>query len=44
MVQVHSPRFFLSYLNENLARLATILHDEGVVDEIPDPLPVLQIE
>jgi hypothetical protein len=24
--------------------LATMLHDEGVIDEIPDPLPVLQIE
>jgi hypothetical protein len=32
----------LPYLNENLARLAATLHDQGVIDEIPDPLPVLQ--
>ncbi len=33
----------LPYLNENLARLATILHDQGLLDQFPDPLPVLQI-
>jgi protein tyrosine/serine phosphatase len=32
----------LPYLNENLAKIATILHDRGLLDEIPDPLPVLQ--
>jgi protein tyrosine phosphatase (PTP) superfamily phosphohydrolase (DUF442 family) len=32
----------LPYLNENLGRLATILHEKGLLDEIPDPLPTLQ--
>jgi protein-tyrosine phosphatase len=32
----------LPYIDENLARLATILHDRGLLDEVPDPLPVLQ--
>jgi protein tyrosine phosphatase (PTP) superfamily phosphohydrolase (DUF442 family) len=32
----------LPYLNANLGRVATILHDQGLLDEIPDPLPVLQ--
>jgi len=33
----------LPYLNENLGRLATLLHDQGLLDQVPDPLPVLQI-
>jgi protein tyrosine/serine phosphatase len=33
----------LPYLNENLAPLATILHDRGILAEIPDPLPILQV-
>lgn len=32
----------LPYLNDNLGRLATILHEKGLLDEIPYPLPVLQ--
>ncbi len=32
----------LPYLNENLGRIATILHDKGFFDAVPDPLPVLQ--
>jgi protein tyrosine/serine phosphatase len=32
----------LPYLNENLVRVAAILHDQGLLDEIPCPLPVLQ--
>ena len=32
----------LPYLNENLAKIATILHDKGLLDAIPDPLPILQ--
>lgn len=32
----------LPYLNENLPRLAAILRDQGLFDEIPNPLPVLQ--
>ena len=32
----------LPYLNDNLGRLAAILHEKGVLDAIPDPLPVLQ--
>ncbi len=31
----------LPYLNDNLGRLATILHEKGLLDEIPSPLPVL---
>jgi protein tyrosine/serine phosphatase len=31
----------LPYLNENLGKIATILHNRGLLDEIPDPLPVL---
>jgi protein tyrosine/serine phosphatase len=31
----------LPYLNENLGKIATILHDRGLLDEIPNPLPVL---
>jgi protein tyrosine/serine phosphatase len=34
----------LPYLNENLARLATILREKGVIDGAPDPLPVLRTE
>jgi hypothetical protein len=41
VVRIHSPRFFLPYLNENLARLATILRENGIIDALPDPLPVL---
>jgi protein-tyrosine phosphatase len=32
----------LPYLNDNLGRLAAMLHEKGLLDEIPDPLPVLQ--
>ena len=32
----------LPYLNENLGKIATTLHNRGLLDEIPDPLPVLQ--
>ncbi len=31
----------LPYLNENLAPIATALHDHGLLHDIPDPLPVL---
>jgi protein tyrosine phosphatase (PTP) superfamily phosphohydrolase (DUF442 family) len=31
----------LPYLNENLGKIATILHDRGLLDAIPDPLPLL---
>jgi len=34
----------LPHLDDNLARLATTLHDQGVIDGIPDPLPVLQTQ
>ena len=34
----------LPYLNANLGRIATILHDQGLLDEIPAPLPVLQAQ
>jgi protein tyrosine/serine phosphatase len=37
----YNPKL-LPYINENLGRLATILHDKGILDKIPDPLPVLQ--
>jgi len=29
------------YINENLGRLAALLHERGLLEEIPDPLPVL---
>ncbi len=32
----------LPYLNDNLGRLATIFQEKGVLDVVPDPLPVLQ--
>ena len=32
----------LSYINQNLAEMAAMLHDKGIIDQIPDPLPVLQ--
>jgi protein tyrosine phosphatase (PTP) superfamily phosphohydrolase (DUF442 family) len=32
----------LSYLNRNLGRIATLLHDRQVINRIPDPLPTLQ--
>jgi protein tyrosine phosphatase (PTP) superfamily phosphohydrolase (DUF442 family) len=35
-----NPRL-LPYLNDNLAQVAAILHSEGLLDKIPDPLPVL---
>jgi len=31
----------LPYINENLPQLATILHEKGILDKVPDPLPVL---
>jgi len=35
-------RTLLSYINQNLAEMAAMLHDKGIIDQIPDPLPVLQ--
>lgn len=32
----------LPYLNANLGKIATILHDRGLLDAIPNPLPILQ--
>jgi protein tyrosine phosphatase (PTP) superfamily phosphohydrolase (DUF442 family) len=37
----HNPHL-LPYLNANLGRVATVLHDQGLLDEIPSPLPVLE--
>jgi len=34
----------LPYLNENLARLAATLSEKGVIDGVPNPLPVLRTE
>jgi protein tyrosine/serine phosphatase len=31
----------LKYLNQNLGEIATRLREQGVIEEIPDPLPVL---
>lgn len=33
----------LPYINANLAQIATALHDRGLLDEIPNPLPVLPV-
>jgi protein tyrosine/serine phosphatase len=33
----------LLYLNEHLGELAAILRDAGVIDEIPSPLPMLDV-
>lgn len=33
----------LEYVNENLGRLAVLLQEMGVIDSIPDPLPVLRV-
>jgi protein tyrosine phosphatase (PTP) superfamily phosphohydrolase (DUF442 family) len=33
----------LPYINENLARIATILRARGLLDEVPDPLPILPV-
>lgn len=33
----------LTYINEHLGELAAILRDAGVIDEIPSPLPVLDV-
>jgi len=32
----------LPYLNENLGQVAAILQDQGLLEEIPHPLPILQ--
>jgi hypothetical protein len=34
----------LTYLNENMPTLARRLHEEGVLDQVPDPLPLLTTE
>jgi protein tyrosine/serine phosphatase len=36
-------RALLDYINEHLGELAAMLLDAGVIDEIPSPLPVLDI-
>jgi protein tyrosine/serine phosphatase len=36
----HNPAL-LPYLNANLAAVAALLHEQGLLDEIPHPLPVL---
>jgi protein tyrosine/serine phosphatase len=33
----------LPYVNDHLATIATYLHDQGLLDEIPDPLPLLPL-
>ena len=33
----------LAYINENLSEVAMILHEEGVIDEVPNRLPVLHV-
>jgi protein-tyrosine phosphatase len=33
----------LNYLNQNLATIAALLHDRGIIAKVPDPLPVLPV-
>lgn len=34
-------QILVEYINDNMLELATILKEEGVIDEVPDPLPLL---
>jgi hypothetical protein len=34
-------QILVEYINDNMLELATILKEKDVIDEVPDPLPLL---
>ncbi len=35
-------QILLNYINSNMAKLAELLKEMGVIDEVPNPLPVIR--